>query len=91
MYCGVVGKKTRYAIAEPAAALRVAVKKAELDSERIEHEMLADWANREAGAALAPQEAIAANIGLLLDYYARVSGETAMPPRQLIAGALNDL
>ena len=31
-------------IAEPAAALRLAVKKAELDAERIEHEMLADWA-----------------------------------------------
>ena len=78
-------------IAKPAAALRLAVKKAELDSERIEHEMLTDWAaNREAGAARAPQEAIAANIGLLLDHYRRVSGETATPPRQLIAAALND-
>ena len=78
-------------IAKPAAALRVAVKKAELDSERIEHEMLAGWAaSREAAAARAPQEAVAANIGLLLDHYTRVSGETAMPPRQLIAAALND-
>lgn len=78
-------------IATPAAALRLAVKKAELDSERIEHEMLARWAaNREAGTPRAPQQAIAANIGLLLDHYTRAIGGTATPPRQLIAAALND-
>ena len=78
-------------IAKPAAALRLAVKQAELDSERIEHEILADWAaNRQAGAARAQQKTIAANIGLLLDHCTRISGETAAPPAQLIAAALND-
>ena len=79
------------AITEPAATLRLAVKKAELDSERIEHDMLAGWAaNRKAGAALPPQEAVAANIGLLLAHFSRGSGESAAAPRQLIAAALND-
>jgi uncharacterized protein (TIGR02444 family) len=78
-------------IAEPASALRLAVKKAELDAERIEHDMLADWAaNREANAAPAPQQAVDANIDLLLDHYTRLSGETVARPAQLIAAATDD-
>jgi uncharacterized protein (TIGR02444 family) len=82
-------------ISAPAAALRLAVKKAELDAERIEHDLLAAWAaewtlTREGRATQAPQEAVAANIGLLLDHYTRSSGETAAAPRQLIAAALSE-
>jgi uncharacterized protein (TIGR02444 family) len=79
------------AIREPTATLRLAVKKAELDSERIEHEMLADWAtNRNAPPERAPPAVVTANISLLIDHYARVSGETATLPRQLTAAALSD-
>lgn len=78
-------------ISEPAASLRLAVKKAELDAEHIEHLWLAEWvATRESHASQAPDEAIAANIGLLLDHYTRISGETAAAPRQLIAAALGE-
>lgn len=82
-------------ISEPAAILRLAVKKAELDAERIEHDLLTAWAaewalTREGRATQAPQDAVAANIGLLLDHYTRSSGETAAAPRQLIAAALSE-
>jgi uncharacterized protein (TIGR02444 family) len=78
-------------ISQPAATLRLAVKKAELDAEHIEHLWLAEWAlTREGRAIQAPHEAVAANIGLLLDHYTRIGGETAAVPHQLIAAALSE-
>jgi uncharacterized protein (TIGR02444 family) len=82
---------TTLPISAPSAALRLAVKKAELDAERIEHDLLAEWAAaRERPDGPAPREAIAVNIGLLLDHYTRVSGETATAPHRLIAAALSE-
>lgn len=76
-------------LAASAATLRLAVKKAELDAERIEHERLAVWAqDREATSRAEPRQIVEANIGLVLDHYARTSGNAAEMPARLIEAAL---
>jgi uncharacterized protein (TIGR02444 family) len=75
--------------APSATTLRLAVKKAELDAERIEHEMLARWAQNRAGDATAARaQVVGANVRLLLDHYATTSGNSADLPVRLIEAAL---
>ena len=76
-------------LAASAATLRLAVKKAELDAERIEHDRLARWAQERIGDTTgACGQAIENNLRLLLDHYARTSGNVAELPARLIAAAL---
>jgi uncharacterized protein (TIGR02444 family) len=76
-------------LASSAAALRLAVKKAELDAERIEHDMLARWAQAHAiNATGARDRAVESNVRLVLDHFAKTSGNAAEPPARLIAAAL---
>lgn len=76
-------------LAPSAATLRLAVKKAELDAERIEQERLARWAQGRAKntkAARAPS--VEANLRLVLDHYTKASGNDAAIPRRLAEAAL---
>lgn len=76
-------------LAASAATLRLAVKKAELDAERIEHDRLARWASGREGHATGPRsDMVETNVRRLLDHYARASGNCADPPARLIAAAL---
>lgn len=76
-------------LAASAATLRLAVKKAELDAERIEHDRLALWAQTYAGGTTAASaEAVEANVHLVLDHYVRTSGNSAGRPARLIGAAL---
>ncbi len=79
-------------ISEPAAALRLAVKKAELDAERIEHELLAEWAASSAKAAPPRRRRkrsppISACCSIII----RASAvRRRLRPRQLIAAAMSE-
>jgi uncharacterized protein (TIGR02444 family) len=76
-------------LASSAAALRLAVKKAELDAERIEHDILARWAQAHAINATGTRDrAVESNVRLVLAHYAKTSGNAAEPPARLIAAAL---
>lgn len=73
-----------------ARALRNTVKKLELDAERLEHDLLAHWANgRELSSEASAETAITGNIRALLEYYASKSGEAVSLPQQVIAAALS--
>ena len=77
-----------------ARALRSAVKKLELDAERIEHDLLADWANERGFTPSSPEIAVPANIRTLLTYYARQNTDTeqdtmALLPTRLMTAALS--
>ncbi len=77
-------------LAASAATLRLAVKKAELDAERIEHDLLARWVQaRESDATAARGAAVENNVRLVLDHYAKTSGKSALRPEKLIAAALS--
>ncbi|MET0866579.1 MAG: TIGR02444 family protein [Pseudorhodoplanes sp.] len=76
-------------LAAPAAALRLAVKKAELDAERIEHDMLARWARAKTPDATGARDAtLESNVRLVLDHFAKTSGKSPVRPGRLIAAAL---
>lgn len=77
-------------LASSIATLRLAVKKAELDAERVEHDRLGIWAQkRKANATTAPSDVPIAetNVRLVLDHYARTSGNPAEMPARLIEAA----
>jgi len=71
---------------DSARALRSTVKKLELDAERIEHDLLANWANERSFASSSPEIAVPANIRALLTYYTE-QNTTALLPTRLMAAA----
>lgn len=73
---------------DSSRALRSAVKKLELDAERIEHDLLANWASGRSFKSSSPDAAVAANIRALTQYY-RPADDSASPPKHLIAAALS--
>jgi uncharacterized protein (TIGR02444 family) len=76
-------------LAASAATLRLAVKQAELDAERIEHDRMALWARgRQSNVAGTPGGAVEPNVRLVIDHYAKTSGNSAGMPARLIAAAL---
>ena len=76
-------------LAASAATLRQAVKQAELDAERIEHDRMALWAlGRQGNVAGTGERAIEPNVRLVIDHYAKASGNSAAMPARLIAAAL---
>lgn len=75
---------------DSARALRTAVKKLELDAERIEHDLLANWANsRNLEKAASAEAAITGNIRTLLEHYASASGKMISLPQEVIAAAIS--
>jgi uncharacterized protein (TIGR02444 family) len=77
------------AIGAAAAALRAAIKTAELEAERIEQAMLETWggARRSGWPRSQPAQAVAANVRILLAISV-VSGRPPALPERLIAAAL---
>ena len=73
---------------DSARALRSAVKKLELDAERIEHDLLANWANTQTFKSASPDVAIESNIRALLDHY-QYGQNSALLPTRLIAAAIS--
>ncbi len=72
---------------DSARVLRSAVKKLELDAERIEHDLLANWASGRTFRLSSPDIAVDANVSALIDHYRR--GLDAAPmPVHLIAAAV---
>ena len=62
---------------------------AELDAERIEHDRMALWAlGRQGNVAGTGERAIEPNVRLVIDHYAKASGNSAAMPARLIAAAL---
>ncbi len=73
-----------------ARALRTAVKTLELDAERIEHDLLANWADsRNFETAASAEASITGNIRMLLEHYASASGKTISMPQEVIAAAIS--
>jgi len=73
-----------------ARTLRNAVKKLELDAERLEHDLLAHWSGARAfDTAASAEAAITNNIRMLLQHYASESGDAAPLPQQIVAAALS--
>ena len=68
--------------------LRSAVKKLELDAERVEHDLLANWASGRSFKSSSPGVAVPANIRMLVEYY-EPADDTSSPPKRLIAAALS--
>ena len=73
---------------DSSRALRSAVKKLELDAERIEHDLLANWASGRDFKSSSPDAAVPANIRTLVEYY-RSADDTASPPTLLTGAALS--
>jgi uncharacterized protein (TIGR02444 family) len=73
---------------DSSRTLRSAVKKLELDAERIEHDLLANWANGRNLKSSSPDAAVSANIRTLVEYY-QPAGDTASPPNHLVAAAVS--
>ena len=73
---------------DSARTLRSAVKKLELDAERIEHDLLANWARGRNFQTSSPDAAVPANIRMLVEYY-RSLDKGASLPNNLIAAALS--
>ena len=76
------------ALRDSARTLRSAVKKLELDAERIEHDLLANWASRRNFQSSSPDAAVPANIRMLVEYYQPADKGTSQP-NNLIAAALS--
>jgi uncharacterized protein (TIGR02444 family) len=81
----------------PAASLRLAIKQAELDAERIEHDRLALWASGRAAnladsladsLAGSRRQAVEQNLRLVIGHHAKASGGSADMPVRLVAAAL---
>ena len=72
---------------DSSRTLRSAVKKLELDAERIEHDLLANWANGRNFKLSSPDAAVPANIRTLVEYYQ--PADNAASPTHLIAAALS--
>ena len=73
---------------DSSRVLRSAVKKLELDAERIEHDLLANWASRRNFKSSSPDAAVPANIRTLVEYY-ESADDASSPPKLLIAAALS--
>jgi uncharacterized protein (TIGR02444 family) len=76
------------ALQDSARTLRSAVKKLELDAERIEHDLLANWASRRNFQSSSPETGVPANIRMLVEYYQSADNDVSTP-NNLIAAALS--
>lgn len=72
---------------DSSRTLRSAVKKLELDAERIEHDLLANWASSRNFQSSSPDTAVPSNIRTLVEYYQ--PADNTASPAQLIAAALS--
>lgn len=73
---------------DSARVLRSAVKKLELDSERIEHDLLANWASARTFKPASPEIAVDANVRALIGHYQRGQNAASLPVK-LIAAAVS--